>query len=325
MRTPVSIIICTRNRAEHLLQTLASVGGIEVPEDLDPELLVVDNASVDGTVELARTFPLNNMPLRVVQAPQPGLSRARNVGIKEAKGEIFLFTDDDVRLPANWLQAMTAPIRSGNADAVAGRVELAPHLQRPWMEDFHRATLASTDYIKEEDPGVMMGASMVFHRRVLEKVPGFDPELGAGALGTLEESLFSWQIVRAGFKIVTVSDAVVVHHCEVERLSRAAYISAAKKFGRCNLYLDYHWRYTLAKDWGQLTGRAPWVFLVKRSLRWFYWRVTRRQECQGPEGISHWEFYLIINIYKIKQFLKERRRPRLYDEFGLAKRGGLLH
>ena len=319
MATSVSIIICTRDRSEHLRRTMASVAELEVPDGINPELFVVDNASQDGTADVVRRTKLPNMPVHLIREKQPGLSHARNAALAATRGDIILFTDDDVRLPKNWIDGMCRPILRGEADAVAGKVELAPHLQRPWMEPFHRATLASTDLIGEDAPGVMMGASMGFSRKVLEKVPGFDPELGAGAIGTAEDTLFAWQLLEAGYRIALVPDVVVEHRCDESRLSRAAFISAAKKLGRSYSYIYYHWEHNTQAHWRRDTGIWPWIVLLKRSLRWVYWRVVRWQACQAHEGIERWEFYLIMNIYNIRQHLRERRRPRLYDKRGLVK------
>jgi glycosyltransferase involved in cell wall biosynthesis len=53
MNTVVSIIICTRNRADSLRETLASIGRCDVPADLPAELLVIDNGSTDHAREVA--------------------------------------------------------------------------------------------------------------------------------------------------------------------------------------------------------------------------------------------------------------------------------
>jgi glucosyl-dolichyl phosphate glucuronosyltransferase len=71
-RVKVSIIICTRNRAESLLQTLESIGQCEIPADMPAELLVVDNGSVDHTREVVEQTALPNMRVRYVLEPKKG-------------------------------------------------------------------------------------------------------------------------------------------------------------------------------------------------------------------------------------------------------------
>src|SRR5256885_122646 len=133
MTPRVSIIITTRNRAEHLRETLASFQRLQVPKELPAELLVVDNASTDDTAEVVKTCRLPNIPLRYLHEPKPGQSNARNSGLANTTGEVILFTDDDVRVSANWIEGMAEPILARKADAVAGGVRIAKELERGWM------------------------------------------------------------------------------------------------------------------------------------------------------------------------------------------------
>src|SRR5687768_15493346 len=118
----VSIVICTRNRADSLRETLVSMGNCQVPSHLPSELLVVDNGSTDHTRQVAEQAALANMPVRYIHEPRRGQSHARNRGLIEAIGDIFLFTDDDVRVPETWIERMCRPIADNEADAVVGGV-----------------------------------------------------------------------------------------------------------------------------------------------------------------------------------------------------------
>lgn len=129
-----------------------------------------------------------------------------------SKGDILLFTDDDVRPEHVWIPTMCAPIAEGRADAVAGGIEIAAHLRREWMEGFHRDFLASTEALDPGSIGAMIGANCAFSRSVLNKVPAFDPELGPGALGFCDDVLFSRQLVNAGYRLTAVFDYPVTHH-----------------------------------------------------------------------------------------------------------------
>lgn len=52
----VSVVVCTRDRAARLRVTLESLAGVRVPTDLEWEVVVVDNDSTDGTVEVVEAF-----------------------------------------------------------------------------------------------------------------------------------------------------------------------------------------------------------------------------------------------------------------------------
>src|SRR5204862_6920845 len=105
MPVSVSVVICTWNRAGLLDQTLARMRELHVPAGLAWELLVVNNNCTDDTdAVVARHAP--HLPLRVVHEPKQGHSNARNRGVAEARGELVLWTDDDVQVDPGWLAAL---------------------------------------------------------------------------------------------------------------------------------------------------------------------------------------------------------------------------
>ncbi len=79
----VSIIICCYNSAHRLPKTLAHLKTQVVSQIIPWEVIVVDNASTDGTDQVAKTQwgELPGVPFRVVNEPRPGLSNARNLGV----------------------------------------------------------------------------------------------------------------------------------------------------------------------------------------------------------------------------------------------------
>lgn len=326
MPTSVSVIICTRNRAEHLHDTLRSVDQLLIPEHLSPELVVVNNASTDHTSSLLRNPPVANMPVRRTVEPRPGAAQARNTALREANGRILLWLDDDVRVPGDWLARMTQPILEEEADAVAGKVVLPSHLEKPWMQPFHRAALAATVSIDPEAPRNIISANMALSRHVIESVPGFDPELGPGQLGTMEDTLFSWQLREAGHQIAMVTETAVAHHFDERRLARNGFIRAAIARGRSLSYIRYHWLHQAANDWTHRRHacqiwRQPHLTLAKRAVD----RVAKRlihwlQPNDTPIGKG--EFWTIMNLYSLKQYLTERDRLRNYAERGLRKLRG---
>jgi glycosyltransferase involved in cell wall biosynthesis len=324
MSIPVSILICTRNRAKALRDTLQSVGTLDIPPSLSPELVVVDNGSTDATQAVLSNPPVSNMSIRSVGEPTPGVARARNTAIEEAEGRILLWLDDDVHVPPDWMRQMVRPILSEKADAVTGKVVLAPHLQRSWMKKFHRTALASTESIDPEAPKNLMSGNMAFSRTVLEKVPGFDPELGPGSrMGALEDTLFSWQLREAGYRFHMVSTSAVEHHFDEKRLTRKSFIRSAIARGRSLSYIRYHWSHHQESDWTHRSRsyelwRNPWIVLVKRFFERRFWQGRHWTVGQSPV-IDEQEFWTIMNLYSLRQYLFERRGPRNYRERGMEK------
>lgn len=311
MSPKVSIIITTRNRAEHLRQTLESFRGLVVPKELPAELLIVDNASTDGTADVIKSTRLWQMPVRYLYEPKPGQSNARNSGMANTTGEVILFTDDDVRMTENWIAGMTEPIVFGRGEAVVGSVRIASHLERPWMGRKHRAFLASTSELDMAAPPQLIGANMGFARRVLDKVPGFDPELGPGAMGFGDETLFSWQLKRAGFRLVGVSAVLLEHHFDPSRLLRRAFLESAVKMGRSAVYLDHHWRHATPSDFLRRRLRAAWKLLL--------YRATNPAAAKDQEGCDEAEIKLVTSVAQHRQWRVERKRRRNYEQFGLVR------
>jgi glycosyltransferase involved in cell wall biosynthesis len=310
----VSILICTRNRAEQLRETLKAMSAVALPADMSAELLVIDNGSTDATATIVRAQSSQNMILRYVRAPLLGQCQARNAGLAAALGDIILFTDDDVRPPIDWVERMCAPILRGDAEIVAGGVELAQHLRRPWMSACHRSWLACTDAIDPKRPQRFVGANFGFSRTVLEKVPSFDVELGPGAYGFFDETLFACQLTEAGFRIAPALDVIVEHHCDESRLTRASFLDSARKLGRSFGYLQYHWEQP--ETW------RKWWRLLDAMLRLLYWRI--RLAPRWRENAHEREIQAVMRVYTCLQFIREQKRPRNYSRHGLVKINGIL-
>src|SRR6516165_12574502 len=88
----LSIVICTRNRASQLSQSLQSFTTVQYPAHW--ELVIVDNGSKDETQDVIKNYR-ESLFLKTVIEPRAGLGRARNRGWAISQGEIVAFTDDD--------------------------------------------------------------------------------------------------------------------------------------------------------------------------------------------------------------------------------------
>lgn len=275
--------------------------------ELEVELIVVDNASTDRTASVVREA---NPSLRTIYLleSKKGLSRARNAGLKAAGGEVILFTDDDVIPCGDWLEKMATPLLTKQCDAVTGRVQLARHLVRSWMQPMHDVWLAAARVVPQE----LVGACMGFHRSVLEKVPGFDPELGAGALGFSEETLFSRQLEVAGFSLHIFDEPCVEHHPRASRLVRKEWLAAAKHRGRSTAYLLHHWEHRELK----FPFFRSCYYQLKLAVRKFF----QPPPGMDDEGVPAWEISYTVEMEKYRGFMKERVRPRNYDMKGLRKK-----
>jgi glycosyltransferase involved in cell wall biosynthesis len=161
-------------------------------------VLVVDNNSSDDTrevvVRLARELPIE---IRYAHEPEQGLNYARNSGIRQSRGRLFGYVDDDIEVCPDWLAALHACFVAHDADAVGGRIHLDPATVLPdWIRDDE--TKGSLGYQDFGDAGFRMdgqrrypfGGNMSFHRRVVERIGSFNPRLGRKGAGQKRSELF---------------------------------------------------------------------------------------------------------------------------------------
>jgi glucosyl-dolichyl phosphate glucuronosyltransferase len=311
MKAKVSILICTRDRAANLARTLESLAQTVVPPGFEAEVIVVDNGSSDETPQVVRQCGIRNMHVRYLVEAQPGKCRACNDGIKAFAGDVLLFIDDDVLVPRDWISPMCAPILEDRADAVSGAVKIPDYLTRPWMTEYHRGWLASTENFNEDVVENMVGSNMACSRKVFQLVPEWDTELGVGMLGYHEESLFTWQLKLAGFRVRYQPNVAVEHHFQVSRLSRESMLELAIRTGRSSGYVAHHWEHR--------TIRHPRLRWFRARLRLAYWRLRRFGFRLPSEGAPRWEMEMVMDLAYYHQYAREKSHPRNYALLGLRR------
>jgi glycosyltransferase involved in cell wall biosynthesis len=132
----VTVLICTRDRAETLERTLES---LLCPANLKVErwdIVVVDNGSRDHTAHVCQAFR-ERFPdhFSFCIEKRPGKSNALNTGVAVAKGDVIAFTDDDVTCAPDYLQAIRTVFNQYPVDAVQGRIVLECEGGHPvWLD-----------------------------------------------------------------------------------------------------------------------------------------------------------------------------------------------
>ncbi|MBV9392686.1 MAG: glycosyltransferase family 2 protein, partial [Verrucomicrobia bacterium] len=296
-----SVIIATHNRSSQLTETLAALSKVLVPNGWNAELIVVDNASTDNTADVVHSAQLSNFEVRYFYQFERGKSGALNAGIGHAHGDIILFTDDDVTVAVNWLEEMVKATFYEGADVAVGRTVLAENFATRQLTNLQKCWLGATSDVIA-DPPELLGNNMAIRRGVLDYVPGFDPELGPGRLGSGEESLFGKQLHLAGFKTVYVPSAKVIHRPELFRLDRRVWLSMARMKGREIAYLRYHWQH---EDFKFPRLRCLWLF-GKLCLR----RILHRATTSNKDSYALWEISYVWDLATLGQYCKERQRRR---------------
>jgi len=116
----VSVIICTKDRRDSLLKTINSIKR----QTLLPEELIIVDAGVNERLEDELLNIVNNMNLKYIYT-EPGLTKQRNIGIKNASGAIIFFFDDDVILDPKYIEKVVRVFQNDQnreIGAVSGRI-----------------------------------------------------------------------------------------------------------------------------------------------------------------------------------------------------------
>ena len=224
----ISVIIATRDRAALLAATLDAVAAQEQP-GCPFEILVVDNASTDGTPSVVEAAARRGAPIVYLYESRPGKSHALNAAVARARGDLLVFTDDDVLPSPGWLAAYVRAMRETGADYAAGRILPLWEVPPPrWMSPELYGVLAVPDGGEQRlqiakgvnDHVMPLGANMAVSRRVLDAIGGWNPDLGKlqGTLRTGEDHELSLRMIAAGFIGVYEPAAAVRHRVPRERL-----------------------------------------------------------------------------------------------------------
>lgn len=223
----ISVIIPTFNRARMLEETVRSF--LECQTDgVDYELLIVDNNSLDRTKELSEQLAIQIPRIRYIFEPLQGANHARNRGIRESRGEIVAFVDDDVYFSHRWLTALESTFqRRPDVACVGGKV--VPHFEdgRPlWLDDDQLWVYGVTRYgdLEREirPPEIPIGCNMAFRRTVFDQIGNFHLSLGrkGGSLLSNDENHLLLNIAKAGLKTLYSPDVQVTHRMPSARTSR---------------------------------------------------------------------------------------------------------
>jgi glycosyltransferase involved in cell wall biosynthesis len=236
-----SVVVCTCNRAEKLAHLLDSFTRMRVPEGVSWELIVVDNNSTDETAQVLEAFAAKAiLPLRHHFEPRQGLAVAHNHAMDVAKGDIVAFTDDDCRVPPDWLTVIAREFGGDpELSLLGGRVELFNPADRPITIRTERARLDLTGDNHAMD--LLIGCNLVFRRAVGERLGRFDPRfgVGCGTVPSCDDLDFVYRFVRARERIVYSPDLVVLH--DHGRATDAHVESLQRRYlqGRGGFYAKY--------------------------------------------------------------------------------------
>jgi GT2 family glycosyltransferase len=276
----LSVVICTRDRGPALAGCLRSVAN---QRSTPGEVIVVDNSHEGNAHGVCEHFP----QVRYIHEPRPGLSAARNAGVRACTRPIVAFTDDDVEVHPGWTAEVARAFDTRSIDALTGLVlpaSLDTAAQRCFQFDL--GGLGSTfvplifddRFFKEtQKKGAQVwrlgaGANMAFRRSVFERVGLFDERLGAGAAGCSEDSELWYRLLASGGVCLYEPRAVVFHHHRPDWSGLKRQVRAYMKGHVAALVVQYDnsgERGNVVRIWKQLPGFFARTFVSALAAgRW---------------------------------------------------------
>jgi len=209
----ISVVVCTRNRPDLLGRCLARLGELS-PGPL--EILVVDQSDGQESGEVVRSLQGRNPVLRWIPTSSRGLSRARNLAVRESRGEILAFTDDDCLARRDWVKSVARAFSADTelAAVTGGSLPESSDCADPRIlaaATWHPSEMKV--YTRPVDPSMVGGGfNLSVQKSWLERIGPFDPELGAGGrYRSAEDTDLIHRLLLRGGKIRYDPEVIVAH------------------------------------------------------------------------------------------------------------------
>ena len=221
----VSVVMLTHDELIHLEESLSTLHAQSRAPD---EIIVVDNASADGSVEfIQRRFPGVRL---LLNRDNVGFARGNNLGARAATGDYVVFLNNDVRLDRAWLAELIKPLET-NPDLVACQslVLLYNEPERintsgttvnflgvGWCRDYRRPR----DVSLPADVPTVSGAAFAIRRDVFLAQGGFDESYFIYH----EDIDLSWRLRLEGHQLALAPSSIVYHKYRFTRHARKYYL-----------------------------------------------------------------------------------------------------
>lgn len=275
----ITVILCTYNRCASLTRSLESVAASELPRSVEWEVLVVDNNSTDKTravvEEYCRVYPNR---FRYLFEARQGKSHALNSGIREAKGGILAFVDDDVTVEPTWLQNLTSSLQGNEWAGAGGKILLERTSPTPrWLALDGPYSLSGVlvHFDRGDNPGELdwapYGTNMAFRKTMFGKYGGFRADLSPSPLDDIrgEDVEFGRRLMSAGERLRYEPSAVVYHPVPEHRLRKEYFLA---------------WYFGLGRSLARMWGRGPDIWGIPRP----YFSILKKTVTSMAIFASRW-------------------------------------
>ena len=238
----VTVGLITRNRVHALENCLESLSTQQV---LPAEVIVVDNGSSDSTADLARSYS-QKLPLRLFMEERPSIPRCRNRCVREARGHVVAFTDDDCMVPPDWVRkiatyhetyprpvAIGGPVMNGTPGLLG---ETNQRMWESWLCAYRTAVGHGTSELRFRIPSKiphllkkpayvrsLFTANCSYKTASIERIGGFNE-----SLLTMSDEELNWRLYDSGERLLYVPDMPAIH---AHRSTVASFVEQHFRYG----------------------------------------------------------------------------------------------
>jgi glycosyltransferase involved in cell wall biosynthesis len=255
----LSIVLISKNQEWNIARLIESV--LTHTNGFRTEVILVDSASADRTVDIARSYPITILRLSADQRLTP--SAGRYIGSKYAKGALLLFLDGDMELAQSWVQSAGEVLQANSkAAAVTGHVlDVSPsrHEMGVSAERIYTGTVTEAS---------RTGGAVMIRRSVMQQVGSFNPYLFSE-----EEPELCLRIRHAGYRILHIDRPIAWHHSPpsealttlLGRWRRRLYLGTGQVL-RYHFGTPLFWPYLRERGYGLAPGIG--VVAILATLSW---------------------------------------------------------
>ncbi len=234
-KTLVSIIIIGLNEENLLAESIQSVINSEKSPLFDIEIIYIDSGSIDKSLEIARSF--EKVSIFELKTTKPSAAKARNLGLKHAKGQFVQFLDGDSALNSNWLKTGISFLLENPhiACAFGGCVE-----KNPSHNTYTK--MCSFDWFIPAGEHRLCGGNSLWYKKWFDDLGSFDEQLSVG-----EEPDFCQRVRQKNGKIICLDHPMVLHDLEMNSFQQ--YWNRGVASGRAYALVGWRYRKTKEKLW----------------------------------------------------------------------------
>lgn len=353
MKPGVTILICTYNGASRLPVTLQHIARQSIPPSVPCEVILVDNASLDNTVQLALSTweqYRTNIELRIITEPKPGLTYAREKGFEQAAYEYIILCDDDNWLGPSYVHTAFTLMEQYPSIGLLGGYGRFTYEESPpeWLTAFNLYAggpqAATPGKVKDD---LVYGAGAILRKSAWETLRrhGYTAALTdrlGHQLSSGGDHELSYAIALAGYHIWYDNRLDFQHFITANRLSRDYYITYITESSRCFSVLEPYkillktgkpgltnFRWELFKSfWYHLKKMGTLLFKIAFGKRGPGKQTANKLELLHLKGRlkSYQHFAVMEKNYskaiQLKERLSEATKPAILPSSQMVARDG---